>query len=359
MMRFSAAVLALCAILGSSTVKAWAPQSLPAMTTSSFGKANSMGRSTQKLYISYKNSVKLHMSEASEAVSESELSDEEWNAVVELYEKAEGDESLDQVVLQALPTINPTLIMKLRGAVQDSREEFQAVANALNSILDARLEEARDILTELLNAGEIRKLDALIGKAARGGRLDVAFFQVLNMNLQDAAANKPTTGDDDGKSANRFQILQHIYTRCQEEVEKTIPPGVALLNKLLRTDVDSIRANQLQHYLCPQPNIIKTPDGKELELQGREKILVSHEEFIDAMANAIQQIRRVEKAGGANRAMAANMVESCRKVGIEARITIGEHFGRDSDELKNFEEGLQPVFRPSTPESPYINGAQN
>mmetsp|Transcript_109095 Transcript_109095/g.315187 ORF Transcript_109095/g.315187 Transcript_109095/m.315187 type:complete len:363 (+) Transcript_109095:106-1194(+) len=290
----------------------------------------------------------------------STLSDEEFQMIADLYEKSKsGDATLDQVVLEALPTIHPQLIMKLRGSVEDSREEFQAVSSALSSILDAQLSQARDLLADFLNAGEVRKLDSLIGKAGRDGKLDVAFFQVLNMNLQDAAADPEPIEDpeSDEPTASRFQILQHIYTRCQEEIEKTIPPGVSLLNKLLRTEQPSIRSNQLQHYLCPQPNVIKTPDGKELELKGRDKILVSHEEFVDAIGNAVKQIRTVEKAGGANREMAANMVESCRQVAKEARIIIGEHFGRESEELKNFEDSLQPIFRPESADSPYITGA--
>ena len=306
--------------------------------------------------------------------SSSDLSEDEWKTIASLVEKASSDEggpTLDQVVLEALPTLNPSLIMKLRGAIHDSRTEFVAVADALNEILDSQLTSARDLLKELLEAGEIRKLDAIIGKSAREGKLDVAFFQVLNMNLQEAAAvqaqqqqqeepESSSGGDDDEttmpQKANRFQILQHVYTRCQEEVEKTIPPGVALLNKLLRTEVSSIRSNQLNHYLCPQPNIIKSPDGKEIQLDGGGKILVSHQDFIDAVGNAVKQIRTVEKAGGANREMAANMVEACRTVAKEARIVIGEHFGRESKELINYEEGLQPVFRPESAESPYMQG---
>jgi len=289
------------------------------------------------------------------------ISDEEFEVISALYQKSKTAEtSLQEVVLQALPTMNPQLIMKLRRGKDDEREEFQAVSGALSAILDAQLAQARDVLAALLNAGEVRKLDAMIGKAGREGKLDVAFFQVLNMNLEDAASDKEPiaqSGKEDEPMATRYQILQHIYTRCQEEIEKSIPPGVALLNKLLRTEIASIRANQLQHYLCPQPNIIKTPDGKELKLNGGERILVSHEEFVDAIGNAVKQIRTVEKAGGANREMAANMVEACRQVAKEARIVIGENFGRDSDALLKFEESLQPIFRPESPSSPYVTGA--
>jgi len=352
--------LILFSLVGSA--QSWAPSQAslrsPVALTIGSSREGSRRRHCQHLSVPNWRQTLLFSTEGTEEVF-SGLSDEEFKVVSDLYKKAKSSEaSFDQVLFDALPTINPQLIMKLRGAVQDTREEFQAIAGALSSILDAQLAQAKDQLSEFLDAGEVRKLDAMIGKAGREGKLDVAFFQVLNMNIQDAAADSEPipNPDSDEPTATRFQILQHIYTRCQEEIEKTIPPGVSLLNKLLRTEIPSIRSNQLSHYLCPQPNVITTPDGKELELKGRDRILVSHAEFADAIGNAVKQIRTVEQAGGANRETAANMVESCRQVAKEARIVIGEHFGRDSDELRNFEDSLQPVFRPESVDSPYMKG---
>ncbi|OEU07355.1 hypothetical protein FRACYDRAFT_197708 [Fragilariopsis cylindrus CCMP1102] len=258
---------------------------------------------------------------------------------------------------------------------------FLDLSMALNAMTDRRLEDARNTLEQLLNAGEIKKLDALIGNSARKSKLDVAFFQVLQMNLRDASVEaqqaeveadaveaKAEAAEVEGEnnkegattSANRYQILQHIYTRCQEEVEKTINPGTALLNKLLRTDVDSIRTNQLNHYLLPPPSTIKSPDGKEITLSANsnKKSLVSHTDFCDAIGIGIKQIRSVEKSGATNvnAEIAANLVESIRKVAIEARFVIGEHYGGNSTEVIQFEESLEPVFRPTTPDSPYIQG---
>ena len=318
-------------------------------------------------------------SETDVASTTSTLSDDEWKVLQDLHQKATtaaGDAvvatstpEFQKAVEEALPSLSPTLIMKLRSGSIDSGDKenekvFLDISNIMQGMLQQIMETARDTLAELLNAGEIKKLDALIGKAAREKKLDVAFFQVLQMNLQDAALEQQqqqpeesSDGEEDNQ-ANRFQILQHIYTRCQEEVEKTINPGLALLNKLLRTEVDSIRRNQLEHYLCPQSSTITTPDGKELELESspNQKSLVDHQDFCEAIGNAVRQIRTVEKAGGTDREVAANMVESCRQVAKEARIVIGEHFGKDSEQLKSFEDALMPVFRPSSPDSEYIQG---
>jgi hypothetical protein len=348
-MHLTATILALVSLLKSSCVLAWASQRFSRSSLTTFQKTNhdhgvwSQDAATPRFQI--------YMSESSDAVApEEELTEEEWSIVKCLHDKASNG-SLKDLLFQELPTMNPRLIMKLRQGSNDSRPEFQNVSEALNDALDARLMGAYNALDELLAAGEIRKLDALIGKNAREGKLDVAFFQVLNMNLQDAAKYQ-----DDAEGANRFSILKHIYTRCQEEAEKTSPPGVALLNKVMRTEVNSIRQNQLYHYLCPQPTTIKTPDGKELELRGtgQEMALVPHAEFIEALANAVNQIRIVEQAGAADRASTANMVESCRQIAIEARVVIGQHYGVESEELREFESGLLPVFRDSSPESPYI-----
>ena len=281
--------------------------------------------------------------------------------------------ALTELLVEKLPTMSPSLVIKLKQAPgTHSNETVRSVSTALQAVMDAQLERARDLLQELLGAGEIRKMDALIGKAARQGQLDAAFFTVLQMNLQAATQEtllqqqqqqqggegqkeEDTTNDDD---ASRVQILQHVYTRCQEEVEKNIPPGIALLNKLLRTEVDSIRANQLKHYLCPQPNVITSPDGKEIDLGGggNDRVLVEPALLIDAISKAVKQIRTVEAAGGTDRAQAAGMVESCRQVAKEARMVLGENYGPESDVVLAFEEGLQPVFRPESPDSPYIKG---
>lgn len=313
------------------------------------------------------------------------LESDEWKTIEVLHEKAskkaadddEGEELFQNAAEELLPALSPNLIMKLRAGEDlvpsEARGDkgndsllkiFSEVSKALNTMTDRRLESARDTLKELMNAGEIKKLDAIIGKSARNQKLDVAFFQVLQMNMRDAAeeAQKATaSGEEENSSAvDRFQILQHIYTRCQEEVEKVINPGTALLNKLLRTEVDSIRQNQLNHYLCPKPTTITSPDGKEIVLNNGQptKPLVSHPDFCEAIGNAVLQIRTVEKSGATTPQVAADLVETIRTVAIEARFTIGDHYGANSTEVIAFEESLEPVFRPTSPDSVYIQGQQ-
>lgn len=274
-------------------------------------------------------------------------------SVFDQCQEASNSEDLRSTLLSILPTLSPALLLKLRQAEGNPNATIQTVSKHINAMLEQQLDLAKTTLSEMLNAGEIRKLDSLIGKASRDGRLDAAFFNVLTINLKDAMASDETTNEDG--TASRHQILTHIYTRCQEEAEKNIPPGTALLNKILRTQEASIRKNLYEHYLAPQPSIITAPDGSKLDL-GEKPVLVSLEQFTAAIDGAVLQIRNVETAGGFDKSSAAMMVESCRQVAKEARIVIGESYGVDSKELRQLEEALEPVFRPKSPDSPYIKG---
>lgn len=304
------------------------------------------------------------------------LSDEELQVISSI---AQTDEQARQnLLLSKLPQMPANTILTLRNAAeqqfnpsqqnltQEQRQHMQLVGSTLVDIMDTQLEQGRNLLKTFLQCGEIRKLDGAIGRALKENKLDMAFFTVLSMNLKDAALEAQANGESlksqkegefgSGENPGRLQILQHIYTRCQEEVEKSVAPGVGLLNKLLRTEQASIRANQLRYYLCPQaPKTIASPDGKEVKLPGTNA-LVQPSELIEALQNAVRQIRTVEQSGGTSREAAAGLVESCRQVAIESRLAIGEGYGVDSDELKEFELALQPVFRPESADSEYIKG---
>lgn len=304
------------------------------------------------------------------------LSDEEIQVISTIAQT--DKEARQNLLMSKLPQMPPNTILTLRNAAdeqfhpsqknltEEERQHMQLVGSALVDIMDTQLQQGKDLLKTFLQCGEIRKLDGAIGKALKENKLDMAFFTVLSMNLKDAALEAKANGESlesqkegefgSGDNPGRLQILQHIYTRCQEEVEKAVAPGVGLLNKLLRTEQASIRANQLRYYLCPQaPKTITSPDGKEVQLPGTNAI-VKPSEFIEALQNAVRQIRTVEKSGGTSREAAAGLVESCRQVAIESRLAIGEGYGVDSDELKEFELALQPVFRPESADSEYIKG---
>ncbi|KAK1737268.1 hypothetical protein QTG54_012135 [Skeletonema marinoi] len=316
------------------------------------------------------------------------LTPEDKLFITTIYTGTAGNvEAMENSIAANLENMPPRLVVALQMAVEkgewkdvddttetDDAKEFEkqmvAMGEALQNVLDVRLRGGRELLAELLNSGEIRKLDSLIGKSAKDGKLDMSFFSVLSMNMRDAKMSAggdgedvsltPTLAQGEGQEevsgeegqpttgANRLQILQHIYTRCQEELEKTVSPGMGLLNKVLRTEISSIRANQLDHYLGPQKTTITSPDGKTIDLGGTGKPLVSHIEFVEALSNSVTQIRTLEAAGGTDRLSAVNLVENIRQVAMEARMVLVESFGEGSDVVNEFQRDLQPVFRPGS-----------
>eukprot|EP00956_Cyclotella_meneghiniana_P026796 scaffold58775_cov39-Cyclotella_meneghiniana.AAC.1 len=310
--------------------------------------------------------------EAAQKRETPKLTEEDKSLIRTLYNSSDGkSEAMEIAIAADLENMHPRLVVALQLAAdkgewkqndnEDDDAEFEmqmvALGTALQNVLDNQLRSGRTLLADLLNSGEIRKLDSMIGKAAKDGKLDMSFFTVLGMNMKDAAmmggdalSLSPTLSQGEGQEevqqvpppmeggegggANRLQILQHIYTRCQEELEKNVAPGVGLLNKLLRTDIASIRSNQLSHYLGPQATTITSPDGTTIDLGGSGKPLVSHTEFIEALGNAVNQIRTLEAAGGTDRLSAVNLIENVRQIAIDARRVLVESFGEESDVVR-------------------------
>jgi len=306
------------------------------------------------------------------------LEPDDISFVQSLYNSCNGNaKAMETELVANLSNMHPRLVVALQIAADElewkkqevvSDEAFEnqmiKVGTSLQSILNNQLKSGRELLEKLLNSGELRKLDSMISKAAKDGQLDMSFFSVLSMNMRDAAADggavsptlaqgegQPEVTGEDGQpqvGATRSSILQHIYTRCQEELEKNVAPGMGLLNKLLRTEISSIRTNQLQHYLGPQRTSITNPEGETIELPGTDKPLVSHGEFIDALESVVSQIRTLEASGGTDKLSATNLVESIRQIAIEARGVLVASYGEESIIVNEFQKDLQPVFRPGS-----------
>ena len=357
------------------------------------------GATTNHLYSTANDSSSTSSSEMTEIEASQKretptLTDQDKLFITTIYTSCEGNtEAMENSITANLENMPPRLVVALQMATEkgvwkeggnnendetsednnNNNEDFEKqmveMGKALQNVLDVRLRGGRELLAELLNSGEIRKLDSLIGKSAKEGKLDMSFFSVLSMNMRDAKMNDDSGGDvslsptlaqgegqeevtgEEGQptvGANRLQILQHIYTRCQEELEKNVAPGMGLLNKVLRTEISSIRTNQLQHYLGPQQTTITSPDGKTIDLGGTGAPLVSHTDFVEALSNTVTQIRTLEAAGGTDRLSAVNLVENIRQVAMEARVVLVESFGEGSDVVNEFQKDLQPVFRPGS-----------
>lgn len=255
----------------------------------------------------------------------------------------------NDTLMETLTKVSPSLMVKINTSTDDS---ILPIKHKIDTLVSTRMELAKETLSQFLEAGEIRKLDHLIGTAARNQRLDMCFFNVLQLNLQNA-------------NTEQAPILTHIYTRCQEELETTLPPGTAFLNRLLRTESPSIRHNLITHYLLPTTEL-QAPDGTTTlhfpNATARMEVLP----LIEAMKETVLHIRNVQHTTTtANTASsilstesAARMVEQVRTVAKEVRSVLGTALGPDSESVRVLESELEPVFRPTSADSIYIRGNQ-
>jgi acetyl/propionyl-CoA carboxylase alpha subunit len=139
--------------------------------------------------------------EASQTRETPTLTKEDKSFITSIYNTCSGDTTaLENTLTANLDTMHPRLVVALQLAAEkkewkvveedtdDESEEFAKqmvkVGTCLQNILDTKLKDGRELLASLLNSGEIRKLDSIIGKSAKDGKLDMSFFTVLNMKME-------------------------------------------------------------------------------------------------------------------------------------------------------------------------------
>jgi len=218
---------------------------------------------------------------------------------------------------------------------------WQALLLNLQEMMQERLEAGKELLVALLASGEINVLDRKVVEKVKSGECDPSFLNVLQINMQDAQANA------DQEDGQRLNILMHIYTRVQEELEKKAKPAVGLLHKLLRMiDEPEIRTNVLEHNLKPKPEEERAMiviDGKMTLDDGA---LVSPTDFSKAIVEYMNRIRgmdQIDEAGFTEDDIAQTF-EDCRVIAKEARIQVEQFYTQK--ELDEFTESLTPVFDP-------------
>ncbi|GMH85100.1 hypothetical protein TrVE_jg14217 [Triparma verrucosa] len=241
-----------------------------------------------------------------------------------------------------------------------------SVYQALDDLQNASLERGMSTLKTLLDSGEVRALDKNIANSAKNGLLDEGFFRVININIEQARKEEEeekaaglVASEETATVTTRFQILSHILTRCQEEMEKLISnetPATALVVKLLRTEDKNIRGNLLKNSLAPPASKgivvdgveISPPSGTKGGSGGGGKALVSIEDFVASVTDIVQKVRGMKDEEAVDLTASVNIIESLRQISIEGRAVVMEAFEEGSEELKTVEGALQEVFRPGS-----------
>jgi len=276
---------------------------------------------------------------AAEEETESILGD-----LLQLAASAGGDEGVELAarVDTDFGKISPEDLSDLQMAIakdggpDDAVSPARAVADAIQSAVDKRMVTARADIEELISntGGDI---NAGIRKCLKKQDNPLPLLMVLQLNIQQAQ----TVGEED-----KLRALMHVYTVMNEELEKKVSRVRALLNKLMRMDDESIRANLLRHHLTPV-EVAAAPDPlTEGDGEGRPPLMASLV-TPDRLAAAISKLvgdtdRQMRAAVGDSDEARFEITDRIRVIAKEARLMIGEIYGEG--EMNTFGAELTPAF---------------
>lgn len=216
--------------------------------------------------------------------------------------------------------------------------ENEAVMDAVRGAVDKRMVASRDLLLGILDAGELLEMDRRLVRVFKDGLADASFLAVLNMNAEAARGEAK-----DDASEQRARVMEHLYTRAQEEWEKRIENQAnAVLHRLTRTEQPVIRRNILEYYLAPQTEIFVPNGGDPIPLDKPIPPRISCKEFSDATTDAVAKLKQFQ---GANDSVIQDSVEQIREIAKEARLVIMEHL--PPEDLASFEQDLMETFASS------------
>jgi hypothetical protein len=139
--------------------------------------------------------------------------------------------------------------IKVLGERSDNGEtESQMVLDALSVEQGKRLEAATANLKEVLAAGEPMRMEGVIVKMSKNGKIDEPFLLLLEANANQAAA---------AGAQGPAQLMRKLGQRAIEEKDKlSQTKEIKLLRKLLRTDDSDKREELLADAFTPKQGLI-------------------------------------------------------------------------------------------------------
>ena len=139
-------------------------------------------------------------------------------------------------------------IKVLKERVDNGETESQSVLDALSAEQSNRMTLATEHIKQVLSAGDPMRMEGVIVKLAKEGKVDEPFLLLLEANAVQAAAAGAT---------GPAQLMKRLGERAMEEKDKSSQTKeIKLLRQLLRTDETEKREELLTDAFTPKQGLI-------------------------------------------------------------------------------------------------------
>eukprot|EP00435_Cladocopium_sp_Y103_P051482 s577_g16.t1 len=266
------------------------------------------------------------------AVPETGTAADEESLLPELLElAADGGSALEERLEEVFAQVSPDDLASLRMKVADPNAAdhlaAQRLGDAIQVAMTRRLTDAKNVLEELIQQAD-GDVNLKIRKMLKSVESPLPILMVLQLNIGEAQASA------DGE---RLQVLMHISTVMQEELEKKSSRVRGMLNKLLRIEDENIRNNILRDQLTPV-EVAGAPGGTPLMAAQ-----VPPDRLAPAIASLVQEVdRQMVAVLGPDDEGRYETMDRIRQVAKQARLIIGEVYGQGL--MDTFSADLTPAF---------------
>lgn len=188
----------------------------------------------------------------------------------------------DSIVFAYYDQFDAQFIKVLKERAENGETESQEILEALSIEQSKRMSAATENIKLVLAAGDPMRMEGVIVKLAKQGKVDEPFLLLLEANANQAAAAGAT---------GPAQLMKKLGKRASEEKDKqSQTKEIRLLRQLLRADSQDERESLLTEAFTPKTqllvegnsaNAMKAMDG-ELPEEEKPKPAVPPPDFINA-----------------------------------------------------------------------------
>jgi len=158
-----------------------------------------------------------------------------------------GD-TAESAVYNNYDQMDAQFIKVLTERANNGDADSEMVLAALGKEQKKRLENAMDNIRSVLSMGDPMRMEGVIVKLAREGKIDEPFLLLLEANIKQA---------EEAGAAGPAKIMRKLATRATEEKDKqSATKEIKLLRKLLRTEDPKEREALLEDAFTPKDKLL-------------------------------------------------------------------------------------------------------